>query len=62
MKTTLKGICILFVGLMVIAVFSRIGDALKTREQPAAKQGAAATPLVATRRIFTAPIKVSVPL
>ncbi len=43
MKTTLKGICILFVGLMVIAVFSRIGDALKTREQPAAKQGAAAT-------------------
>ena len=42
MKTTLKGICILFVGLMVLAVFTRIGDAFKTPEQPA-KQGAAAT-------------------
>jgi len=43
MKTTLKGICILFVGLMVLAVFSRIGDALKAPAQPAAKQGTAAT-------------------
>ena len=43
MKTILKGICILLVGLMVLAVFSRIGDGLKAPAQPAAKQGTAAT-------------------
>ena len=40
MKTPLKGICILFGGLMVLGVFSRIGDALKTTEQRAADQRA----------------------
>jgi hypothetical protein len=38
MKTSVKGICTLFVGMMVLGVFNRIGDAFKTAEQRAAEQ------------------------
>ena len=42
MKTSVKRICTLFVALMVLGVFNRIGDAVKTEQRAAELPGTAA--------------------